>query len=122
MKIKTGHVFQVTAKGPNYIALGKTTDDAGNTIIVATKNGNIRNDGLAKMGRRIRRKASAPLKKVGNRMALYGFEATKIHNVHGFRSVDLDSVWDRGSADDLGVEVKKMTARSGVTSAAQHLS
>ena len=113
-KIKTGHVFQRTSKGPNYIALGKTKDANGKPLIIATKNGNIRLDGRAKLGHRVRRNAKAPLGKKGDRLALFAFRAENIHQIHGYRSVDLGSIWERGQAEDIGVEVKKMSASSGV--------
>lgn len=123
-KIKTGDVFQRTVKGPNYIALGKAKDSEGETLIIATKNGNIRLDGQAKIGHKITRSRAKNIKlgKKGNRLALYAFYAKDIANIHGSREVQLNTVWERGQAEDVGVEVKVMSNRTGVKTSAPVLS
>lgn len=121
-KIKTGDIFQRTVKGPNYIALGKATDENGEALVIATKNGNINMSGEAKLGHKIRRSKKAALGKKGNRLALYAFYAKDIANIHGARPVKLDTIWERGQADDVGVEVKVMTSRTGVKTDAPVLS
>jgi len=121
-KITTGNMFQRTIKGPNYIALGKAKDENGELVIIATKNGNINLDGKAKVGHKIRKTKKAALGKKGNRLALYAFYAKDIANIHGQRPVALDTIWERGQADDVGVEVKVMTKRTGVNTDAPVLS
>lgn len=121
-KIKTGNVFQRTLKGPNYIALGKAMDEEGETVIIATKNGNIKMNGEAKLGHKIRRSKKSALGKKGNRLALYAFYAKDIANIHGQRPVKLDTIWERGQADDVGVEVSVMNSRTGVKTEAPVLS
>ena len=78
-KVKTGHVFQLTVKGPNYIVLG-TTSVEGSRKLVVTKNGNIRLDGKAK------RAGLAPI-------VLYVVSPSKVKRVHQQRKVDLKSVF-----------------------------
>ena len=107
-ELKTGSMFQRTVKGPNYIALGRAVDGNGETIIIATKNGNINLGGEAKLGHKITRSRAKNCKlgKKGNRLALYAFYPSDIAAVHGRRPVKLDTIWDRGQADNVGVEVK----------------
>lgn len=124
-KIKTGDMFQRTVKGPNYIALGKATDpESGEQIIIACKNGCINKGGEARVGHAIRRSRAANCKlgKKGTRPALFGFFAKDIARIHGNRPVQLDTVWSRGNAEDIGQEVRLMSRRrEGLSTTAQML-
>ena len=114
-KIKTGHVFQVSAKGQNYIALGSAMVD-GKLQIIATRNGNIKLDGNSKHGSPIVRRKSAKLGKVGTRLALHMFETTKIYKIHDRRPVNLKSVWTIGNADEsTQKQVKRINAGVNTT-------
>ena len=109
MKVKTGDVFQVNnSKGQNYIALGRATVN-GETVVIATSNGNIKLNGQSKIGSPVVRRKSAGLGKVGTRLVLHAFAPSKIYKIHDNRTVDLKTVWTRGNADEqFRTQVKRI--------------
>lgn len=109
MIVKTGDVFQVNnSRGQNYIALGRARVN-GETMVIATSNGNIRLNGKSKVGSPVVRRKSAKLGKVGTRLVLHMFAPSKIYKIHDNRTVDLKTVWTLGNADDqFRTEVKRI--------------
>ena len=119
-KVRTGDVFQRTEKGPNYIALGKAIVD-GSTFVIACRNGNINKDGQARAGHSVVTTRRAKLGKKGTRPTLYAFKPTQINQIHNNRSVNIDSVWSRGKAETIEVDVRRMNKRRGVKTEAKRL-
>jgi hypothetical protein len=94
--IRTGLVYQRTAKGPNYVCLGKAVIN-GETMVVSTKNGNITASGKCKA------------QGSGFPVTLHAHYPDKVARIHDVRSIDVKSVFTRGGAEaDLEVLTKKM--------------
>lgn len=93
-KIKTGLVYQRTAKGPNYVCLGKAVI-GGETMVISTKNGNITDSGKCKM------QGDFPV-------VLHAHKPHSVARIHQVRSIDVTSVFARGGAE---ASMKKATKR-----------
>jgi hypothetical protein len=104
--IRTGLVYQRTAKGPNYLCLGKAVV-AGQTMIISVKNGNIRKNGKCKA----QGNAEGPV-------TLHAHLPSKIARIHQVREVDVKSVFTVGGAlPEFQATTKRMVANGIETEA-----
>lgn len=103
--IRTGSVYQRTAKGPNYVCLGKAKI-GGQNMIVSVKNGNIRKDGNCKLQGR------------GEPVTLHAHYPENVARIHQVRDVNLSSVFSNGGAlPDFQDVTKRMLAKGIETEA-----
>lgn len=104
--IKTGMVYQRTAKGPNYVCLGKATVD-GQQMIVSVKNGNITASGKS---RKMNRK---------QKVVVFAHAPESIARIHQVRRVDVKSVFDLGGAPGALEGSLKRILTKGLDTAAE---
>lgn len=105
--IKTGTVYQRTAKGPNYVCLGKATI-GGRTMIVSVKNGNINADGTA------RNMANSQ-----GGVVVFAHCPKEIARVHQVRKVKVATIFSKGAADTTVKPVLKRLLTKGMNTAAE---
>lgn len=105
--IKTGMVYQRTAKGPNYVCLGKATIN-GQTMVISVKNGNINKDGAAR-----------DMSRSQGGVVVFAHAPEDIARVHQVREVDVASIFDRGEADTTVKPVLKRLLTKGISTAAE---
>lgn len=103
--IRTGSVYQRTAKGPNYVCLGKAKI-GGQTMIISVKNGNIRKDGRCKLA------GGAPV-------TLHAHYPENVARIHQTRSVNLGTVFSRGGALPEFQEATKRMLAKGIETEAE---
>lgn len=104
--IRTGLVYQRTAKGPNYVCLGKAIV-AGQTMIISVKNGNIRKNGKCKA-----EGASA------GPVVLHAHNPSDIARIHQLREIDVKSVFTIGGAlPEFQATTKRMLVNGVATEA-----
>lgn len=106
-KIKTGMVYQRTAKGPNYLCLG-TAMIGGIKHVISVKNGNINADGK-----------SRNMENVGAGVVTYAHSVNSIARIHQFRDVKTDTVFTLGLADRSIKKSLKRALTQGVDTAAE---
>jgi hypothetical protein len=105
--IKTGMVYQRTAKGPNYLCLGKATV-GGETMLISVKNGNINKDGSSrKMG------------KSAGGVVIFAHSPDNIARVHQVRTVNVSSIFSAGEADTTVKSDLKRLLTKGINTAAE---
>jgi len=105
--IKTGMVYQRTAKGPNYLCLGKATIN-GETMVISVKNGNINKDGAAR-----------DMSRSQGGVVVFAHSPNDIARVHQVRDVNVSSIFTRGEADTTVQPVLKRMLTQGVRTAAE---
>lgn len=105
--IKTGMVYQRTAKGPNYVCLGKATVD-GQTVLVSVKNGNVNKDGT-----------SRNMRKSAGGVTIFAHSPDSIARVHQVRTVNVSSIFSRGEADTTVQPSLKRLVTKGIATAAE---
>ena len=109
--IKTGLVYQRTAKGPNYVCLGKAVlpDSKGvnKLFIISVKNGNIRKNGKCKE------------QGAGEAVTLYAHAPQDIARIHQAREVDVKSVFTLGGAPMQFAGATKRMLQNGVATEAE---
>jgi hypothetical protein len=94
-------------KGPNYVALGKVTDNEGNTFVAATKNGNITESGKLKAGRQ------------DQTPKIHVIGGTRIKRIHSNRNIDLEQVCSNHR--ELGSHLERSNGRDGVATEAVNI-
>jgi hypothetical protein len=104
--IRTGLVYQRTAKGPNYVCLGKA-NVGGQTMIISVKNGNIRANGKCKE------------QGAGEAVVLYAHAPKDIARVHQAREVDVKTVFTVGGALPEFQHTTKRMLQNGVATEAE---
>lgn len=104
--IKTGMVYQRTAKGPNYLCLGRATVN-GQSMLISVKNGNINKDGTS---RRMRNTQGG--------VVIFAHSPENIARVHQVRTVNVSSIFTLGEADTtVQKDLKKLLKKGVVTQA-----
>ena len=105
--IKTGMVYQRTAKGPNYVCLGKATIN-GETMVISVKNGNINKDGDARN-----------MSKAAGGVIVFAHSPNNIARVHQVRDVNVSTIFSKGDADTTVQPVLKRLLTKGIDTAAE---
>jgi hypothetical protein len=105
--IKTGMVYQRTAKGPNYLALGKTTIN-GETMVISVKNGNVNKNGDARS-----------MAKAAGGVVIFAHSPDDIARVHQLRDVNVSTIFTKGEADTTVQRDLKRMLTKGINSAAE---